>query len=191
MTTEPVVRRRMRSASISLGITAVMASSLTGCATSADYAAVCVDPDTQERVADDQCDDDSDYNGAGTGFFWYYLGASSRVPAIGQSATGGTYRGSTLNGTFELISILPPRCSRNVRSLTLCTSTPSIAATEVCSSTACSPSAAEQVTSRRSLVALDSTMSIPVTTPPRAAMSVATAPTTPWSGRVCSRMVME
>ena len=42
-------RRRMRSASISLGITAVMASSLTGCASSADYAAVCVDPDTEER----------------------------------------------------------------------------------------------------------------------------------------------
>ena len=42
--------RRMRSTSISLGITALMASSLTGCATSADYAAVCVDPDTQEAA---------------------------------------------------------------------------------------------------------------------------------------------
>ena len=103
MTTPTPARRRMRSASISLGITAVMASSLTGCASSADYAAVCVNPDTQERVDDDQCDDDSDYNGGGvgSGFFWYYLGASSRVPAIGQTASGGTFRGSTLNGTVQ------------------------------------------------------------------------------------------
>ena len=96
------VRRRMRSSSIALGITAVMASSLTGCATSADYAAVCVDPDTQERVDDDQCaDDDSEYDGVSSGFFWYYLGASSRVPAVGQTTSGGTFRGSTLNGTVQ------------------------------------------------------------------------------------------
>lgn len=100
MTTSPT-RRRMRSASISLGITAVMASSLTGCASSADYAAVCVNPDTEERVADDQCDDDSDYNGAGSGFFWYYLGARALVPGVGSTVTGGTFRGSTLNGTVQ------------------------------------------------------------------------------------------
>lgn len=100
MTTSPV-RRRMRSSGIALGITAVMAANLTGCASSADYAAVCVDPETQQRVDDDQCDDDADYNGAGTGFFWYYLGARSVVPAIGQTATGGTFRGSTLNGTVQ------------------------------------------------------------------------------------------
>lgn len=95
------VRRRMRSASISLGITAVMASSLTGCASSADYAAVCVDPGTEERVADDQCDDESDYNGTGTGFFWYYLAARSLVPGVGSTVTGGTFRGGTLNGTVQ------------------------------------------------------------------------------------------
>ncbi|NPC41806.1 hypothetical protein [Nocardioides sp. zg-1230] len=94
-------RRRMRSTSISLGITALMASSLTGCSSSADYAAVCVDPETQERVDDDQCDDDSDYNGGGSGFFWYYLGARTLIPAVGQTATGGTFRGSTLNGTVQ------------------------------------------------------------------------------------------
>jgi hypothetical protein len=94
-------RRRMRSSSISLGITALMASSLTGCSSSADYAAVCVDPETQERVDDDQCDDDSDYTGGGSGFFWYYLGASSRIPAVGQTTSGGTFSGSTLNGTVQ------------------------------------------------------------------------------------------
>ena len=90
--------RRMRSASISLGITALMASSLTGCASSADYAAVCVDPETQERVADERCDDDG---GGGTGFFWYYLAARSVVPGIGQTATGGTFRGSSLTGVVQ------------------------------------------------------------------------------------------
>ncbi|HSU01693.1 MAG TPA: hypothetical protein VLK03_04010 [Nocardioides sp.] len=94
-------RRRMRSASISLGITALMASSLTGCASSADYAAVCVDPETEERVDDDQCDDDSDYNGSGSGFFWYYLAARSIVPGVGSTVSGGTFRGSTLNGTVQ------------------------------------------------------------------------------------------
>ena len=95
------VRRRMRSTSISLGITALMASSLTGCSSSADYAAVCVDPETEERVDDDQCDDDSDYNGTGSGFFWYYLGSSSRVPAVGSGVSGGTWNGSTLSGTVQ------------------------------------------------------------------------------------------
>lgn len=99
MTSTP--RRRMRSTSISLGITALMASSLTGCSSSADYAAVCVDPETQQRVDDDECDDDADYNGAGSGFFWYYLGASSRVPAVGQTASGGTFSGSTLGGSVQ------------------------------------------------------------------------------------------
>ncbi|CAA9379784.1 MAG: hypothetical protein AVDCRST_MAG32-1448 [uncultured Nocardioides sp.] len=96
------VRRRMRSSSVALGITAVMASNLTGCASaeeSPDYAAVCVDPETKERVDDDQCDDDGDYNGVGGGFFWYYLGASSRFPAVGSTVTGGTF--STPRGSIQ------------------------------------------------------------------------------------------
>lgn len=47
------------------------------------------------RCASDD-DSDSDDNGVGTGFFWYYLGASSRVPAIGQTTSGGTFTGSTV-----------------------------------------------------------------------------------------------
>lgn len=91
-------RRRMRSTGVTLGITVVMASALTGCASSADYAAVCVDAETQERVDDDDCDDDGDYSGSGGGFFWYYLGASSRIPAVGATASGGTFSSSGLNG---------------------------------------------------------------------------------------------
>ncbi len=107
----------MRSTSIALGITAVMASNLTGCASSADYAAVCVDPQTQQRVDDDQCDDDSDYNGSGTGFFWYYLAARSVVPGIGSTVGGGTYRGSTLGGTVQRGG-LPSTGGSTVRSST-------------------------------------------------------------------------
>lgn len=99
MTTTP--RRRRRSASVALGVTALMAAGLTGCASSPDYAAVCVDPETEERVEDDQCDDDSDYNGASSGFFWYYLGANSMVPGVGGRATGGTWNGSSLSGNVQ------------------------------------------------------------------------------------------
>jgi hypothetical protein len=113
------VRRRMRSTSVALGITAVVASSLTGCAsTSADYAAVCVNPDTQQRVDDDQCDDDSDYNGVGGGFFWYYLGARALVPGIGSTVSGGTFRGSTLNGSVQRGG-LPKTGGATVRSSTI------------------------------------------------------------------------
>src|SRR3954462_9539918 len=80
---------------------------------------------------------------------------------------------------------------RKVRSLTLCTSTPSTSATAATTSSAWSASAAEQVTSTTSRSWLESATSIAVTMPPAVAIAVATAPTTPWSGAVCSRIVME
>ncbi len=112
------VRRRMRSSSVALGVTALMASTLTGCGSeSADYAAVCVNPETEERVDDDQCDDDRDYNGVGGGFFWYYLGARALVPSVGSTVSGGTFRGSTLNGTVQRGG-LPTTGGSTVRSTT-------------------------------------------------------------------------
>lgn len=95
-TTAP--RRRLRSASVGLGLTALVAASLTGCAFGGDpdYAAICVDPETEERVDDDQCDDDREYSGAGGGFFWFYMATSSRyaVPSVGQTfdRNAGSYR---------------------------------------------------------------------------------------------------
>ncbi|GAA1921322.1 hypothetical protein GCM10009737_23520 [Nocardioides lentus] len=94
MTTTPT-RRRMRSASVALGVTALTAAGLSGCASSPDYAAICVDPETEERVDDDECDDADESVGSssvGSGFFWYYLGASSRVPAVGSGVSGGSFR---------------------------------------------------------------------------------------------------
>ncbi|MCA5893640.1 tRNA-dihydrouridine synthase [Isoptericola sp. NEAU-Y5] len=101
--THPV--RRMRSASVTLGVTAVVAASLTGCTSqSADNRAICVDPETQLRVDDDECDEDDDYHGSGTpssGFYWYYLRSGGRAPAVGASyATGtGSFDSSRLSGS--------------------------------------------------------------------------------------------
>src|SRR4051794_11228595 len=81
--------------------------------------------------------------------------------------------------------------SRNVRSLTLCTSTPATSSTAATTSSAWSASAAEHVTSTTRRSWLESATSIAVTIPPAAATAVATAPTTPWSGAVWRRMVIE
>src|SRR3954451_22617331 len=81
--------------------------------------------------------------------------------------------------------------SRKVRSLTLCTSTPSRRSTAATTSSAWSASAAEQVTSTTRRSWLESGPSIAVTMPPAAAIAVATAPTTPWSGAVWRRIVIE
>jgi hypothetical protein len=70
------------------------------------------------------------------------------------------------SGTFERISILPPRCSRNVRSLTLRTDTPGIAAIAATSDSACAVSVAAQVTSMRSFPCWPGVTSSAVTTPP-------------------------
>ena len=88
-----------KSAAVVLGVTALLAPSLSGCGSDDDEAenqAVCVDQETQQRVDDDQCDPD-DYetrgSGVGSGFFWYFLGtqAGRSYPAVGQRVSGGTY----------------------------------------------------------------------------------------------------
>lgn len=93
--------RRWRSTSVALGVTAVVAASLTGCS-EANNRAICVDPETELRVDDDNCDeDDDDYGGSGSGYYWYYLRSGARAPAVGKSyATGnGTFDSTRLNGT--------------------------------------------------------------------------------------------
>lgn len=90
----------MRSAGITLGLTALVAATLTGCSSddddeTADYAAICVDPQTETRVDDNNCKDEREYHGSGAGFFWFYMATRSAayVPAIGgrYSSGGGTY----------------------------------------------------------------------------------------------------
>lgn len=92
-----MTRRRMRSATVTLGLTTLMAASLTGCAAEEkpDYAAICVDPQTQTRADDDNCTDEREYHGSGAGFFWFYMATRGNafVPPIGgrYNAANGTY----------------------------------------------------------------------------------------------------
>lgn len=120
--------RRMRSHTVLIGVTALTASSLSGCASEPEYAAICTDPQTQERVEDDQCDpsdEPRDYQpGIGPGFFWFYLLATSsrRLPAVGQgySPRGGTYNGRSLvnSGTRVQRGGLPRAGAPSMKSFT-------------------------------------------------------------------------
>ncbi len=98
--------------------------------------------------------------------------ASSGLAAMASATrpTPGVYamdRSSRLrSGTFERISILPPRCSRNVRSLTLWTITPEMPASAATIASACSVPEAAQVTSTRSRSLPPAVTSSAVTTPP-------------------------
>lgn len=95
MTTAP---RRRRSVSVTLGVTALVAAGLTGCAPEVDNQAICVDPQTEERVDDDYCEDDDHHGG---GYAWYYMRAGTRAPAVGSTyaSTKGTFDSSTLRGS--------------------------------------------------------------------------------------------
>ena len=85
-----------KSAAVVLGVTALLAPSLSACSSDdeVDNQAVCVDRTTQERVDDDRCDPDDGANvGVGGLFFWYFLATRGGrlFPAVGQRVSGGTY----------------------------------------------------------------------------------------------------
>ncbi|HEY6745903.1 MAG TPA: hypothetical protein VI357_09290 [Mycobacteriales bacterium] len=87
-----------KSTVVALGITALLAPSLSACSSSdeVDNQAVCVDQETQQRVPDSQCDDDRASGGIGASpFLWYFLGTAvggRSFPGIGQRVpAGGTY----------------------------------------------------------------------------------------------------
>lgn len=124
MTSTP---RRMRSRTVLLGVTALTASSLTGCASQPDYAAICTDPQTNERVDDDQCDDSEeprDYTPGLGGFFWFYMltSGANRIPAVGQAYSNrwGTYngRGLSRSGTSVQRGGLPRQGATSMKSFT-------------------------------------------------------------------------
>lgn len=75
-----------RSASVTVSLAALVAAGLTGCSSGPDYQGVCVDPQTQRRIEDDNCKS----NSSGTGGRWLYFSNGSQAPAIGERASGGT-----------------------------------------------------------------------------------------------------
>lgn len=85
--TERATSSTRRSAAVTLGITALVAGSLTGCSRTAErnYAGVCVDVKTQMRVDDSEC------RTTRTGRSWYYLRNGSSYPGVGGRVGGGSF----------------------------------------------------------------------------------------------------
>jgi len=94
-----------KSAAVVLGVTALLAPSLSACSIGGDDVndqAICVDRNTEQRVPDDQCDPNDRANiGVGGIFFWYFLATRGGAffPAIGQRVSGGTY--SVPSGSYR------------------------------------------------------------------------------------------
>ena len=96
-----------KSAAVVLGVTALLAPSLSACSNdddTVDNQAVCVDQETQQRVPDDECDDDRASGGVGSSpFLWYFLGTAvggRGFPGIGQRVpSGGSY--GTPSGSYR------------------------------------------------------------------------------------------
>lgn len=93
----PQGNRTRKSVVVAASGIALMAASFTSCGflgssssdTGDDYAAVCIDKSTQQRVEDGRCGTNYNSNVMASPFLWYFLGRSAtRIPAIGQSVTG-------------------------------------------------------------------------------------------------------
>jgi hypothetical protein len=91
---------RRKSASVTLGVTSLLAVALTAACGNdapddgapddgaAEYGAVCVDQQTQERLDDDYCDDDNHYHSGGG---WYFIRGGRPYPAKGKVVSGGSF----------------------------------------------------------------------------------------------------
>lgn len=78
---------RRRSASVTIGVTAVLVTTLSGCSGDEgdyDYGAVCADQQTQVRVSDNLCDDGG-FHG------WYFIPVGSWAQAVGERVSGGSF----------------------------------------------------------------------------------------------------
>jgi hypothetical protein len=80
-------RSQRRTAVVGLGVTALLAGTISAIVTSneqeADFAQVCFNDETGERVEDTQC---SSTAGRGGGLYaWYFYARGATVPAVGQN----------------------------------------------------------------------------------------------------------
>ncbi len=82
---------RRRSTSVTIGVTAVLVATLSGCSAAQgneeedyDYGAVCADQQTELRVEDDTCAEGGAYG-------WYYIPTGSRAQAVGERVSGGSF----------------------------------------------------------------------------------------------------
>ena len=82
-------RSRRRTVVVGLGVTALLAGTITAVVASseqeADYAQVCFNDETGERVDDSQCNNSSS-DGRGSAIYaWYFYSRGATVPAVGQN----------------------------------------------------------------------------------------------------------
>jgi hypothetical protein len=80
-------RSQRRTVAVGLGVTALLAGTITAIVASneqdADYAQVCFNEETGERVEDTQCNSSA---GRGGAFYaWYFYARGATVPAVGQN----------------------------------------------------------------------------------------------------------
>lgn len=85
-------RSQRRTAVVGLGVTALLAGTITAMVASnedeADYAQVCFNDDTGERVDDAQCNNSST-DGRSSGIYaWYFYSRGAGVPGLGQNRSG-------------------------------------------------------------------------------------------------------
>jgi hypothetical protein len=82
-------RSQRRTVVVGLGVTALLAGTITAIVASneaeADYAQVCFNDETGERVDDAQCDNSSSAGRSSAIYAWYFYSRGSSVPAVGQN----------------------------------------------------------------------------------------------------------
>ena len=80
-------RSQRRTVVVGLGVTALLAGTITAIVASneqeADYAQVCFNDETGERVEDTQCNSTAGRGGAL--YAWYFYARGASVPAVGQN----------------------------------------------------------------------------------------------------------
>ncbi|KUM36242.1 hypothetical protein [Arthrobacter sp. EpRS71] len=82
-------RSHRRTLVVGLGVTALLAGTITAIVASnkeeADYAQVCFNEETGERVDDNQCDNSSSGGRSSGAYAWYFYSRGASVPALGQN----------------------------------------------------------------------------------------------------------
>ncbi|WP_254679044.1 Tat pathway signal protein [Arthrobacter sp. 24S4-2] len=82
-------RSQRRTVVVGLGVTALLAGTITAIVASneaeADYAQVCFNDETGERVDDTQCNNSSSAGRSSGIYAWYFYSRGASVPAVGQN----------------------------------------------------------------------------------------------------------
>ena len=85
-------RSQRRTVVVGLGVTALLAGTITAIVASneaePDYAQVCFNDETGERVEDTQCNNSSSAGRSSALYAWYFYSRGASVPALGQNRAG-------------------------------------------------------------------------------------------------------